>query len=287
MYYRRKIILSLLEKFGGEMDNTRFQKLLFLFTKEQEKPSFDFVPYKYGPFSFLSYQDKRTMMKYEQLSDKDNWEKMDTKIYYNELTSIDKSILDRIYIKFYEFSDSQIINYVYSNFPEYTINSEIKTQLSVKEKTTKDYQSSVFFTIGYEGCSIDEYLHILIKNNIKMLCDVRKNPISMKYGFSKNQLKNLLIKLDIGYQHIPELGIESFKRINLNKIEDYNKLFNNYYNKILPVNDNSVNNLIKLFTKHKRIAITCFEADYNFCHRHKIAEYLQSQKDSNIKITHL
>ena len=32
-------------------------------------------------------------------------------------------------------------------------------------------------TIGYEGRSIDEYLNLLIKNNIKLLCDVRKNPI--------------------------------------------------------------------------------------------------------------
>ncbi|WP_348602891.1 DUF488 family protein [Bartonella tribocorum] len=42
-----------------------------------------------------------------------------------------------------------------------------------------------FFTIGYEGKSLENYLNCLLENNIKILCDVRKNPISRKYGFSK------------------------------------------------------------------------------------------------------
>ncbi|WP_200885350.1 DUF488 family protein [Jejuia pallidilutea] len=46
------------------------------------------------------------------------------------------------------------------------------------------------FTIGYEGISLEHYLNKLIRNNIKLLCDVRKNALSMKYGFSKSQLKN-------------------------------------------------------------------------------------------------
>ena len=44
MYYRRKILLALLEEFGGELANTDFQKLLFLFTERQNERSYDFVP---------------------------------------------------------------------------------------------------------------------------------------------------------------------------------------------------------------------------------------------------
>ena len=33
MYYRRKILLSLVEVFDGEHDNTDFEKLLFLKSK--------------------------------------------------------------------------------------------------------------------------------------------------------------------------------------------------------------------------------------------------------------
>jgi hypothetical protein len=48
MYYRRKIILSLFQKIGREIGKTEFQKLLFLFTRMQDTPSFDsdagFIP---------------------------------------------------------------------------------------------------------------------------------------------------------------------------------------------------------------------------------------------------
>ena len=43
-YYRRKIILALLQKFNGELMSTPFQKYLFLLTRLQKDKSFDFVP---------------------------------------------------------------------------------------------------------------------------------------------------------------------------------------------------------------------------------------------------
>ncbi len=52
MYYRRKLELALIQAFGGELSKTDFQKLLFLLTQKQEKPDYDFVPYKYGCFLF-------------------------------------------------------------------------------------------------------------------------------------------------------------------------------------------------------------------------------------------
>ncbi|WP_375627098.1 DUF488 family protein [Bartonella sp. MU37NMGALS] len=72
-----------------------------------------------------------------------------------------------------------------------------------------------FFTIGYEGKSLENYLKSLIENNIKTLCDVRKNPISRKHGFSKRQLEKAVSNIDIEYMHMPELGIASEKRRNL------------------------------------------------------------------------
>jgi len=52
MYYRRKIILSLLQEFGGKLKRTDFQKFLFLVSEHQKKRAFDFIPYKYGCYSF-------------------------------------------------------------------------------------------------------------------------------------------------------------------------------------------------------------------------------------------
>ena len=48
---------------GGEVGNLDFQKLLFLYCLEVEaSPSYEFVPYKFGGFSFTSYADKRGLI---------------------------------------------------------------------------------------------------------------------------------------------------------------------------------------------------------------------------------
>lgn len=58
MYYRRKIILALLEALGRDVSAKSMQKYLFLFTRRQVgEKAFDFVPYKYGCFSFQANQD--------------------------------------------------------------------------------------------------------------------------------------------------------------------------------------------------------------------------------------
>ncbi|WP_375695226.1 DUF488 family protein [Bartonella sp. AC90GZZY] len=86
---------------------------------------------------------------------------------------------------------------------------------------TKD-EKFCFFTIGYEGKLLENYLNFLMKNNIKILCVVRKNLISRKRGFSKGQLEKAVRNIDIEYIHMPELGIASEKRRNFKKIKIIN-----------------------------------------------------------------
>lgn len=63
LYYRQKLLLALLQVFGGRLPNIDLQKYLFLFTeKHQKNKSYEFVPYKYGCFSFQSYADKKKLM---------------------------------------------------------------------------------------------------------------------------------------------------------------------------------------------------------------------------------
>ena len=62
LFKRQRLLLSLLHALGGKADRKDFQKLLFLFTREEEEvPSYDFVPFRYGGFSFTSYADKRKL----------------------------------------------------------------------------------------------------------------------------------------------------------------------------------------------------------------------------------
>ena len=130
------------------------------------------------------------------------------------------------------------------------------------------------FTIGYEGITIEAYLNKLIQNDIRLLCDVRNNPLSRKYGFSKTTLSNILQELNIEYVHIPELGIVSEKRKDLKEQTDYKALFDEY-NKALPEKKMYVDQVFDLLCDQKRIALTCFEKDPNLCHRHILSQFMK------------
>ena len=67
MFYRRKILLALIEQCGGQVEKLRLQKLLFLLSRYQDNPTFDFVPYKFGCYSFQANSDLNTLIKYKYL----------------------------------------------------------------------------------------------------------------------------------------------------------------------------------------------------------------------------
>lgn len=281
MFYRRKIIMAILQKWGGELPALDFQKILFLFTKKQINSSFDFVPYQYGCFSFQSYADMRTMVGFDMLKKEDSkWTKVDSGNYFDLLESVDKNNIDDLAKEIFHLKGYDLVKYVYRKFPYFATKSKIAAQLLTRAelKTVKDVTPKTnevtLFTTGYEGKSFDYYLNQLIENNVKLLIDVRKNPISMKYGFSKRQLEYATKSLGIDYVHIPELGINSDKRKKLETKDDYDKLFAEYEKEILPKNKIYLEMIREKLVKYKRVALTCFEADYNFCHRGRVAKAL-------------
>lgn len=293
MYYRRKIILSLLQEFGGKLKRTDFQKFLFLVSEHQKKRAFDFIPYKYGCYSFQASMDKSTMIKYGLLEESNDWIKKDIKDYIPELKKEDKEIIFFIKSNLGNLSGNELLKYVYNKYPYYAFNSLVSKHI-MNEDEMKFIEShkpvnnkKCFYTIGYEGKSLEKYLNQLIESDIKVLIDVRKNPISMKFGFSKNQLKSACEKINVKYLHIPDLGIESDKRQNLNDMSDYENLFNFYSANTLPKNTDNINKIILLLEKHKRIAITCFEKEVCKCHRGKILETITKLISSDWEIENL
>jgi len=298
MFYRRKIILALLQAFGGQLNRIDFQKLLFLYTKFQSKKDFDFVPYLYGCYSFQAYDDLKTMIKYAQVSevvvqDKQYW-KVEDKIDYTKLLNEkDKHTLSYIKNTFSKYSTDALIKHTYLNYPYYAIKSTIAEKvlskdefLKVKKQIPKK-DTNMLFTIGYEGISLEAYLNKLIINDVKLLVDVRRNPLSMKNGFSKNQLKRACENLGIIYAHIPELGIASDKRQSLNSQSDYNKLFKEYEKDTLPKNKPAIREVYELIEKHKRVALTCFEANYCQCHRGSVAKAITLLPEWSYELKHL
>ncbi|MEC7755172.1 MULTISPECIES: DUF488 family protein [Roseivirga] len=299
MFYRRKLILATLEEFGGKLNHTNLQKILFLITRNQEKKAFDFVPYKYGCFSFQANQDISTLTKYklvrsETVANTSNWVLTDEGLnFYSQLKKQDQSAIRLVKREISNFSQRDLIRHTYIKYPYYASKSQIaseilnKTEMEAVEKQKRNFSEPKFFTIGYEGISLETYLNKLIINDIRLLCDVRKNSLSMKYGFSKSQLKNACQSIGIKYIHIPELGIESEKRQDLESMSDYNKLFEEYENTTLINNKQSINYLFQLTKEYKRVAITCFEKEVCMCHRGRVLNALKELPQWDIQYKNL
>jgi uncharacterized protein (DUF488 family) len=282
-FYRHKILLALLQAFGGKLGNVDLQKYLFLFTELcQSDKSYEFVPYKYGCFSFQSYADRTKLIEMGAISaSQEHWQLAASVDYLSQLTQGDKQKLLNFHEHFAVMKGEVLVREVYTRFPYYAIRSEIAgkllsaEQLQAVEQARPKAKGAAFYTIGYEGKSFEHYLNQLIRHEVKLLCDVRKNPLSRKYGFSKKTLSETLAKLDIEYVHLPELGIVSEKRQVLNTKQDYERLFAEYETTTLRQNDAALHKLFSLYKRYQRVAITCFEAESCMCHRGRVAKALQ------------
>lgn len=196
MYYRRKILLYLINSFGQKgVGKLKLQKLLFLFCQKQQQPAYDFVPSQYGCFSFQGAKDLNLLTNHYGLLDEREKKWVIKQPIPVELKHPEQAMADELLHTFADKNDSEIVSHVYNECPYYAINSqrsltaEQKRIVARQKEKIASQQAQMLFTIGYEGKSLDAYLNQLIKHNISLLCDVRSNPLSMKYGFSKNRLK--------------------------------------------------------------------------------------------------
>ncbi|HKY40553.1 MAG TPA: DUF488 domain-containing protein [Polyangiaceae bacterium] len=142
-------------------------------------------------------------------------------------------------------------------------------------------------TIGYEGHTLESYLNLLLRGAITLLCDVRRNALSRKYGFSKNSLARGCEGVGIRYQHLPELGIASEQRQTLDTQADYDALFAQYERNWLPKQADALTTIRDWVTGGERVALTCFEHLPHHCHRHCVAEALEARFGKDFTATHL
>lgn len=294
MFYRRKIILAILQLFDGQLDKIRLQKLLFLFTQRQVKSEYDFIPYRFGCYSYSANADMTAMVTRGFLTeDEKSFTKKDPADYLKQLKPADLKLLQEVKTHYGKLSATALMKHTYLNFPFYAIKSEAAENILTKEELEKVNKSkprankTVLFTIGYEGISLEEYLVRLLKNDVKVLVDVRNNPLSMKFGFSKSQLKKYCGSLGIQYVHIPEVGIQSEQRQELNTQSDYDKLFSIYRKNNLSKTTNSQLHILDLLKEHKRIALTCFEANICQCHRKHLAEAIEKLPAFDYEVKHI
>ena len=273
------------------MSKMDLQKLLLLYSAKHGSDHYAFVPYRYGAYSFHCQSDLNLLVRRGWIAEED--ERLALKVRIADMPWARQSG-ERRRVRHWLplMRGDKLVAESYRLYPYYAIRSEIKSRLLSAEELqrvkaqqpTRHSSEPCVFTLGYEGMAFEAYLNQLIKNDVRALCDVRKNPFSRKFGFSGSMLERVLGKLDIAYVHQPELGIASDRRRDLQSPGVRQALLATYREE-LPDMAADLRDLAETVTQHRRVALTCFEMDSTQCHRHSIADFLSAQH--GFKVTHL
>lgn len=297
LFERQRLLLALLDALVEPVQSTDFQKLLFLYTKEWEtEPSYEFVPYQFGGFSFSSYADKRRLIERGLLEeDEHRWivSSAGRAAIHGE-TAL-RARVARFVENTRALRGDPLIREVYRKHPYYATRSRIAERVlpAAKDRAAITAAKPVssgpgLATIGYEGRSLEAYLNVLLQDSVTLLCDVRRNPLSRKYGFSKTTLSKACNNVGIRYEHLPELGIASAERKELVTQADYDALFEVYERESLPHQGEALKKIRGWIERDgQRVALTCFEAVPCQCHRHCVAEALACLGGTALEPVHL
>ncbi|HUP71818.1 MAG TPA: DUF488 domain-containing protein [Acidimicrobiales bacterium] len=127
-------------------------------------------------------------------------------------------------------------------------------------------------TVGYEGRSVDQFFEDLMKEGVARLVDVRQNAISRKAGFSKRALAAQCEQHGIDYVHRPELGNP---RENRDAYRAGSSASRERYLRHIESCDETLHEIIRLL-ESRTVALLCFEADHEHCHRSLLAERIRA-----------
>src|SRR3954469_25419282 len=94
MIYRRALLLGLLQSLGGSVSDEMFQLYVYLFTRMQPKPTYQFMPSRQGAYSFELRHDHRMMIVGESLLDiPTQWSVAEDKDHFTTLKPRDKQAI--------------------------------------------------------------------------------------------------------------------------------------------------------------------------------------------------
>ncbi len=276
----------------GRLD---FQNMLFLYCQEPDsRAPYEFVPYRFGAFSFTSYSDRHKLIERGSLADDEQrWQL--TRGGEAAIGDSQDLHMTAFVRRHRGVRGDALAAETYRRFPYYATRSEIvgrvlhgdPASLSRIEEASPFPTTSSISTIGYEGRTLESYLNELLRSGVTLLCDVRKNPISHKYGFSKGTLAKACQRMGIRYEHLPDLGIASEKRQTLESREDYEALFAEYERNSLPELGDVLSRIAGWVRRGEHVALTCYELSPRECHRRCVAEALEKSLGEGFSADHL
>ncbi len=280
MINRQRALIRFIANEGGRIKLLRLVKLSFLLRQTAEGiPSstlYDFIPYHYGPYSFTLIHELRS-------AERDGWVRItdsgvellrSTEIELSKLERAVANEIDSLTRRYRNVSTTKLVSRVYAVYPWYTSRAKDERLRGAASPAV----SPAVFTVGYEGMMLDGLLDLLLRTGVKRLIDVRCNPVARRFGFHRSTIERHCRDLAIQYTHVPELGIPSNRRAELDGQDSYNRLFDYYERNILPAHKESVNMVSTLMRKEPS-ALMCMEADAKCCHRTRLAAAVAKATD--------
>lgn len=130
---------------------------------------------------------------------------------------------------------------------------------------SKDREIPTIFTIGHSNQSFDEFVTLLINQNIEQLVDVRSKPYSRFRHFNREQLSERLTGQGIGYLYLGEHlgGHPESDDFYLNGRVVYDRLA------ALPDFRRGIKRVVNESEKQS-LVLMCTEEDPKKCHRHPL-----------------
>lgn len=292
---RQQHLLALLRSLGGRVGNIDFQKLLFLYCQQEGADAgYEFVPYRFGAFSFSCYADRRKLIERGYLVNNEQiWQL--TEAGKEAVALLKGSEVNEFAQRYRRLRGDALVAETYRSYPYYAIRSEVAKRVLMDDQETlrkieaerPTDKANPLSTIGYEGRTLEQYLNTLLCGGVTLLCDVRRNPISRKYGFAKSTLANACNGVGIRYEHLPELGIASEERDGLQSQADYDRLFARYARHSLPKQGQILGKIRTWIRSGERVALTCYERLPHQCHRHSVAKALAPGLGKGFATRHL
>jgi len=134
LFERQRLLLTFLDTIGEPVGHTDFQKLLFLYTRECETaPTYEFVPYKFGGFSFTSYADKRKLIAEGLLEEDDqNWKLTDAGRTAARKQAVEPLRVAGFCRRHFGLRGNELIIEQYRRHPYYATRSEILEKLRLE-----------------------------------------------------------------------------------------------------------------------------------------------------------
>ena len=290
---RQNTVLSLLTQADRPLSPTVFVKLVFLLRQEtglaRDRSFYDFVPYNFGPFSFMLYWDLGSLRRNGYVTPEEErialcgrTRDLAEKEAEHEPSSIRTAVAE-VLGRYGKMNQQALVRDVYARYPWYATRSEI-TDLRPEPPLRVKKASPAVYTAGYEGRSVDAFFNDLLKEGIHVVIDVRANPVSRKYGFSGLRLGEFCKKLGLEYRHVPNLGIPSAERAGLNGFASYQRLLNRYEQTMLPERLAEVKEVGSLMRRQPAVLV-CVEKDVRCCHRSRLAKAVA--KVTGLEVVHL